>query len=52
MIRVHVAAERSISSAMEDKNVRKKTGDKVDIMARYEEVLWGRNRDEKYFVKS
>ena len=29
MIRVHVAAERSISSAMEDKNVGKKTGDNV-----------------------
>lgn len=52
MIRVHVAAEKSISSAMEDKNVGKKTGITVDIMAGYEEVLWGRNRDEKYFVKS
>ena len=29
MIRVHVAAEKSISSAMEDKNVGKKNGDKV-----------------------
>ena len=24
----------------------------VDIMAGYEEVLWGRNRDEEYFAKS
>ena len=24
----------------------------VDIMAEYEEVLWVRNRDEKYFAKS
>ena len=51
MIRVHVAAERSISSAMEDRNVGK-TGITVDIMAGYKEVLWGRNRDEKHFVKS
>ena len=39
MIRVHVAAEKSISSAMEDKNVGKKTGITVDIMAGYEEVF-------------
>ena len=29
MIRVHVVAEKSISSAMEDKNIGKKTGDNV-----------------------
>lgn len=29
-----------------------KTGITVDIMAGYEEVLLGRNRDEKYFAKS
>lgn len=29
-----------------------KTGITEDIMAGYKEVLWGRNRDEKYFAKS
>lgn len=42
MIRVHVAAEKSISSAMEDKNVGK-TGITVDIMAGYEEEIKMKN---------
>ena len=51
MIRVHVAAEKSISSAMEDKNVGK-NWNYSGYHGGYEEVLWGRNRDEKYFAKS
>ena len=52
MIRVHVAAEKSISSAMEDKNVGKKLELQWTSRRGYEEVLWGRNRDEIYFAKS
>ena len=32
--------------------ILEKTGIAVDFMAGYEEFIWGRNRDKKYFVKS
>ena len=49
MIRVHVAAEKSISSAMEDKNVGK-TGDK--IMEKREVKIYGiyKHFKNKYYI--